>query len=77
MKCAHPMCNRGIGLVSHRRGWFDTRLYCSKACRRNYAAGARNSPLSPASDTSLFALLFALPGPHRDPVPVPARRRAR
>ena len=27
MKCAHPMCNRGIGLVSHRRGWTGKRLY--------------------------------------------------
>jgi hypothetical protein len=23
MKCSNPDCNRGIGLVSHRRGWFD------------------------------------------------------
>jgi len=38
MKCGHPACNRGIGLVSHRRGWFNHRLYCSKACRDNYAA---------------------------------------
>jgi hypothetical protein len=33
MKCAHPACHRGIGLVSHRRGFFDTRLFCSRACR--------------------------------------------
>jgi len=37
MKCGHPACNRGIGLVSHRRGWFNNRLYCSKVCRDNYA----------------------------------------
>jgi hypothetical protein len=33
MKCANPDCNRGIGLVSHHRGWFDKRRYCSRQCR--------------------------------------------
>jgi len=37
MKCGHPLCNRGIGLVSHRR-WFSNKLYCSKACRDNYSS---------------------------------------
>jgi hypothetical protein len=32
MKCSNPDCSRGIGLVSHRRGWFDTQRYCSKRC---------------------------------------------
>ena len=32
MKCSNPDCNRGIGLVSHRRGWFDRQRYCSKRC---------------------------------------------
>jgi len=43
MKCAHPACNRGIGLVSHRRGWFNNRLYCSKACRDNYVSQPRQA----------------------------------
>jgi hypothetical protein len=33
MKCSNPDCNRGIGLVSYRRGWFGKRPYCSKRCR--------------------------------------------
>ena len=37
MKCSHRMCNRGIGLVSHRRA-FAKGLYCSRRCRDNYAA---------------------------------------
>jgi len=37
MKCANPACNHGIGLVSHRRGLFGKRPYCSKACRDHVA----------------------------------------
>ena len=55
MKCAHPACNRGIGLVSHRRGWFGSRLYCSRVCRHHAAVGLRR-PRPPQP----FALLFAL-----------------
>jgi hypothetical protein len=33
MKCSNPDCNRGIGLVAYRRGWFSKRRYCSKNCR--------------------------------------------
>ena len=33
MKCSNPECNRHIGLVAHRRGWFSKRRYCSKHCR--------------------------------------------
>jgi len=40
MKCGHPACNRGIGLMSHRR-WFSSKLYCSKACRDDYASKPR------------------------------------
>ncbi len=58
MKCAHPLCNRGIGLVSHRRGWFSGRLYCSRACCSNYAAEPRKPLLPQAPDASLLALLF-------------------
>jgi hypothetical protein len=25
MKCSNPDCNRGIGLISYQRGWFDKR----------------------------------------------------
>jgi hypothetical protein len=33
MKCSNPDCNRGIGLLAHRRGWFGNELFCSKICR--------------------------------------------
>ena len=37
MKCANPTCNHSIGLVSHRRGLFGKRPYCSKQCRDHLA----------------------------------------
>jgi hypothetical protein len=40
MKCSNPNCNRGIGLVAHRRGWFSKRRYCSKQCRDAFVAYA-------------------------------------
>jgi hypothetical protein len=40
MRCGHPSCNRGIGLLSHRR-WFSNKLYCSKACRDDYVSKPR------------------------------------
>jgi hypothetical protein len=51
MKCSNPDCNRGIGLVAYRRGWFSKRRYCSKHCRDAFGADAPNlqqkrSPLS-------------------------------
>jgi len=50
MKCSNPECNRGIGLVAYRRGWFSKRPYCSKHCRDAFVADApklrqeRNAP---------------------------------
>jgi hypothetical protein len=79
MKCSHPRCNRRIGLVSYRRGWFDKRVYCSRACRYNYQdEGPRSFPQG-SSDASLFAWLFELPTAdrHRNPVPALIRVRTR
>jgi hypothetical protein len=59
MKCGHPMCQRGIGLVSHRRGWFGKRLYCSRACRDTYVAEVRPSRATRSFEPSLFELLLA------------------
>jgi hypothetical protein len=56
------MCQRGIGLVSHRRGWFGKRLYCSPACRDSYVAEVRPvrpSRVTRAFEPSLFEQLFA------------------
>jgi hypothetical protein len=60
VKCAHPACNRGIGLVSHRRRWFGSRLYCSRACRDHAAAGSRRPRPPQSSERSPIELLFAL-----------------
>jgi hypothetical protein len=74
MKCAHPACSRGVGLVSHRR-WFSNRLYCSRACRDNYAGRPRQAiePQGRGFLASLFELLTAL----GTPAPLPAVVRVR
>jgi len=41
MKCSNTDCNRGIGLVAYRRGWFNKRPYCSKYCRDAVASNAQ------------------------------------
>lgn len=76
MKCGHPLCDRGIGLVSHRR-WFDSKLYCSRACRDNYAARPRQSPEPQVPGESLLTQLFNVPNAHAKPAPVPALVRVR
>ena len=43
MRCANPMCNRGIGLVSHRFGLFEKRYACSKKCRTECVADVRRT----------------------------------
>jgi hypothetical protein len=58
MKCSHPMCDCGIGLVSHR-GWFGKGLYCSRRCRDNYAAAQARPKPSLSADARLFAWLLA------------------
>jgi hypothetical protein len=42
MKCSNPDCNRGIGLVAYRRGWFSKWRYCSKYRRDAFVANAPN-----------------------------------
>ena len=67
MRCAHPMCHRGIGLVSYRRGWFGNRLYCSRACRDSYTPEPRQPrPMRSSFEPSLFELLVA-PGRRSHP----------
>ena len=74
-KCAHPACNRGIGLLSHRR-WFSNRLYCSKACCQSYVTPARAQRTEAPRD-GFLAALFALPRAHANPAPAPALVRVR
>jgi hypothetical protein len=42
MKCSNPDCDRGLGLVVYRRGWFSKRRYCSNHCRNAFAVDAPN-----------------------------------
>jgi hypothetical protein len=42
MKCSHPDCNRGLGLVVYQRDWFSKRRYCSKHCRDAFVVDAPN-----------------------------------
>jgi hypothetical protein len=69
------MCQRGIGLVSHRRGWLGKRLYCSRACRDTSAAELRQlrQPRPARSfEPSLLELLFAPVSASGGPGPVRA-----
>jgi hypothetical protein len=58
MKCAKPTCNHSIGLVSHRRGFFGKRHYCSKECRDHVAV--ESLPKSERA-TTYFEWLFMQP----------------
>ena len=58
MKCANPTCNHSIGLVSHRRGLFGKRRYCSKECRDHIAVAL---PTTSERATTYFEWLFMQP----------------
>ena len=60
MKCSNPNCNRGIGLVHYRRGWFSKRCYCSKNCRDAFVADMPK-PQQKRCATSYFQWLFEQP----------------
>jgi len=78
MKCSNPGCNRRIGLVAYRRGWFSMRRYCSRNCRDAVVAIDRaersHSEQTPAT---YFDWLFKQPVLHAQPKPMPAAIRAR
>jgi hypothetical protein len=76
MKCSNPDCNRGIGLIAYRRGWFSKRRYCSKRCRDAFVAGAP-TPQRKRSVTTYFDCLFEQPVLNAQPEQVPAAIRAR
>ena len=60
MKCSNPDCNRGIGLVRHRRGWFSKRRYCSRNCRYAFVADLPTAQKEPSA-TTYFEWLFLQP----------------
>jgi hypothetical protein len=59
MKCSHPDCSRGIGLVSHQRSLLDKRRFCSKKCRHNFVKEKRFQ--KERRTTSYFEWLMSLP----------------
>jgi hypothetical protein len=61
MKCSNPDCNRGIGLVSHRRGWLGKQLYCSRKCRDAFVAERSKRSQQKRSATTYFEWLFLQP----------------
>jgi hypothetical protein len=60
MKCSNPDCNRGIGLVHHRRGWFSKRRNCLRNCRDAFVADLSRSQKEPSAAT-YFEWLFLQP----------------
>ena len=61
MKCSNPNCNRGIGLVARRRGWFGKQLYCSRRCRDAFVAERPKRSHQERSATTYFEWLFLQP----------------
>ncbi len=61
MKCANPDCNRGIGLVSRRRGWFSKQRYCSRNCRDAFPADLSKQSRQKLRATTYFEWLFLQP----------------
>ncbi|MFZ2066915.1 MAG: hypothetical protein WAV27_13125 [Xanthobacteraceae bacterium] len=74
MKCAHPNCNRGIGLVSYRRTFAKAR-FCSKQCRDSYVTTNAKPAARERSATTYFEWLFLQPS--AEALPQMARSVAR
>ena len=62
MKCSNPECNRSIGLVSHQRGWFGKRRYCSSRCRDALKLERRRPSSNERSLRTYFDWLFSPTG---------------
>ena len=75
MRCSNPSCNRGIGLVAHRR-WFSKRRYCSRSCRDAFVADlpkrSRQEPIA----LTYFEWVFLQPPPQKL-MPAATRLKAR
>jgi hypothetical protein len=72
MRCSHPDCNRGIGLVSYRRGWFGKGRYCSRQCRDAFVAERQTQPRPDRRVTTYFEWLFLQPMTNLQPKLMPA-----
>jgi hypothetical protein len=72
MKCSNPDCDRGIGLLAHRRGWFDKRRYCSKECRNTFVSERTEMSQQERRATTYFEWLFLQPFENARPKSMPA-----
>jgi hypothetical protein len=79
MKCSNPNCNRGIGLVSHRHGWFSKQRYCSRYCCDAFLADLPKQSRQEPRVMTYFEWLFSRPidKPQQPLMPVLIRTRAR
>jgi hypothetical protein len=79
MKCSNPNCNRGIGLVSHRRGWVSKQRYCSKNCRDAFLPDLPKRSRQESRAMTYFEWLFSQPiaKPRQQLMPALIRTRAR
>ena len=79
MRCSNPYCNRGIGLLAHRRGWFSRRRYCSRNCRYAFVADVPKRSHLEQSASTYFEWLFFRPigNPHQKLVPTVIRKTVR
>jgi hypothetical protein len=76
MKCSNPHCNRGTGLIAHRRGWFSKRRYCSRSCRDAFVADLPKRSRQEQSASTYFEWLL-LEAPPQKLVPAIVRIKAR
>jgi hypothetical protein len=79
MKCGNPECNRDIGLVHYRRGWFNKRRYCSKNCRDAFVVDLAKQSEQERSAMTYVEWLFLQPiqNPEEKFIPAVTRARAR
>ena len=66
MKCAHPNCDHGIGLMSYRRAFAKAR-FCSKQCRHSYVTANIKLPAREPVATTYFEWLFLPPTTNAPP----------
>jgi hypothetical protein len=76
MKCSNLDCNRGVGLVAYRRGWFSKRRYCSKHCRDAFVADAPKLQQERSVTTYFEWLLHPIENPQLKLKPAVIRAKA-
>ena len=79
MKCSNPDYNRSIALVSHRRGCFSKRRYCSRNCLDVIRTDVPKQPQQELHAMSYVEWLFLQPieGPHLKLMPARVRTEGR